>query len=125
MIGVIVREQHRVHTINPGGNELEPELRRSVNEQPGSVIRLHHCPHAIALVARIGRAAHFAVAANLRNPKTRAGTEKEKFQRVSTLRRFVVPGTSNGTPAVTITRSPAEASCFLTTVSRAITIISS
>ncbi len=125
VIGVVVREKHRIHLIDPRGDQLESQLRRRIDEKADPVICLDYGPNPIALVAWIGRAAHIAITPNLRNAKAGSGAEEKELQRVSTLSRFVVPGTSKGTPAVTIMRSPVEASCLRMTVSRAITIISS
>ena len=76
VVGVIVREQHRVDAVDAGGDELQPQLRRRVDQQPRAAVRLDDRADARALVARIGRTAHRAAAADLRDAEARAGAEE-------------------------------------------------
>ena len=78
-----------------------------------------------APVPGIGRVTDGARAADLRHAEARAGAEERQLQTVSTFRLFVVPGTSNGTPAVTITRSPGFAIPLSTTTFFAVAAICS
>ena len=63
----------------------------------------------VPAIARIRRAAHAAMAPDLRDAEARAGAEEAQSHTVSTLSWFVEPGVSNGTPAVNTTRSPGRA----------------
>jgi hypothetical protein len=123
MIGVIVSEKDRVDIANAGSNELETELRRSIDENVCSVVRLHERAYSRPLISRIGRPAHVASTANLGDTKAGSRPQKGEFQTVSTLSKLVVPGMSNGTPAVTIILSPLDASSLLTTADLARPII--
>ena len=102
VVGVIVGEQHGVDAIDAARDELQPQLGRRVDQQARSAIGLDHRADAGAAVARIGRAADGAVAADLRHAEARSGSEEGELHTTSTLSRLVVPGTSNGTPAVTM-----------------------
>ncbi len=115
VIGVIVREQNGVHLADARGNELEAQLGRSVNEYGRAPIRLHDRANAGALISGIRRPADFARASDLRDAKAGSCPQEGEFQTVSTLSRLVVPGMSKGTPAVTMMRSPFDASSLRTT----------
>ena len=95
-----------------GSDQLQAQFRRGVDEERDTV-DVHQRAGAGAAVARIGRAADGAVAPDLRYPERGARAEKGQPHArytASTLRRLVVPGVSNGTPAVTTMRSPSDAS---------------
>jgi hypothetical protein len=84
VIGVVVCEEHGVDVGDPGGDQLQPQLRRRINEQPRPLV-LDHGADPRALVARIGGTAHRAAAADLRNAETRAGAEEGQLHTISTL----------------------------------------
>ncbi len=125
VVGVIMREENRVHVIHSRRDELEPQLRGGIDEDAGPPIRLDQRADAGPLVTRISRAAYRAAASDLRYAGARSRPQERQLQIVSTLSRLVVPGVSNGTPAVTMMRSPLEASSCATTASFARVIISS
>lgn len=125
VVSVIVREKNRVDMIHIGVDQLESQLRRSVDENAGAAVRLHQCADTTSLIARIGRSADLAGAADLGDTKTGSRAQKRELQTVSTFRRLVVPGVSNGTPAVTMIRSPGVASSLVTTTPLVCVIISS
>ena len=81
MIGVVVREEHSIDPVDTGGNQLQPQLRRGVDEYAGAALGLHQRTHPGALVARISRPADRAPAPKLRNAKARSGSEEGQFQR--------------------------------------------
>jgi len=54
VIGVIVREQNRIDTIDSRGDELEPELRWRVDENPRSSVGLYQRADPGSLVPRVG-----------------------------------------------------------------------
>jgi len=118
VVGVIVREQHGIDLGDPGGDQLQSEFRRCVDEQAGARMfddRTDPGP----LVPGIVRAADRAGAPDLRNAETRAGPEEGQLHTVSTFIVLVVPGTSKGTPAVMITCCPGVARLCFTSTSRA------
>ena len=115
MIRVIVREQNRIDTADARGDQLETQLRRSVDQNVRASIRHHQRADAGSLVPRVRRSAHLARASDLWNAKAGSRSQEDELQTVSTLSRLVVPGMSNGTPAVTMIRSPADASSLCTT----------
>jgi len=125
VIGVVVREENRVDPDDASGDELQPQLGRRVDQNAGSSIRLDERADPGSLVPRIGRAAYRTAAADLRNAEAGPRSEEREPQMVSTLSRLVVPCWSNGTPAVTMIRSPLEASSRATTAPLARLIISS
>ena len=63
-----------------------------------------------AAIPWIRRPAHFARTPDLWDAKACSCSQESELQTVSTLSRLVVPGMSNGTPAVTMIRSPFDAS---------------
>jgi hypothetical protein len=123
VIGMIVGKQDRANIANASGYELQAELGRSVDENVRSIVRLYKGAYSSPLISRIGRPAHVASTANLGDTKAGSRPQKGEFQTVSTLSKLVVPGMSNGTPAVTMIRSPFEASSLLTTADFARPII--
>ena len=125
MISVIVGEENRVDTTDAGRNQLQPELRRRVDQDVGPTIGLHQRTNPRPFVAGISRPAHFARTSNLGDAKAGSRPQKVEFQTVSTLSRLVVPGMSKGTPAVTMMRSPMDASSLCVTTSLVRSIISS
>ncbi len=117
-------DEYCVDAADVRGKQLEPELRRSVNQQ-SAIPMPDQRSDTRSLIPGIVRAADFAPATDLWNSEARAGSQEGEPQTVSTLRRLVVPGISKGTPAVTMIGSPGEASSRVTTVFFACTIISS
>src|SRR5687767_8955562 len=105
MIGMIVREEYGVDTIDVRGDELDAELRRRIDQYFRSIVRLDQRPHSGPPIARIGRATHLAVTSELRHPEAGAGAEEGQLHTTSTFIMLVLPGWSKGTPAVTTTRS--------------------
>ena len=101
MVGMIMREQHGIHAIDAVRDELQSQLGWCVEQEACAAGRLHHGTDPRALVARIGRSTDGTVATNLRHAETRSGAEEGQSHTVSTRMKFVVPGVSNGTPAVT------------------------
>src|SRR5580704_14058373 len=122
---MVVREQHRVDPVDAIGDQLHPHLGRLVDQDTCAPIGLDHGSNARSTVPGIGRPAHRAVAPDHRHAKTGPRAEKRELHTVSTFSRLVVPGTSNGTPAVTSTRSPGRASPSSTAACRASATISS
>jgi len=115
MVCMRVRKEHSVDGLDSARNELQSQLRRRIQEETRSAARLHYGSDSCALVPGIGRAANVAAASYLRHSEARAGSQKRELQTISTFRKFVVPGTSKGTPAVTTTRSPVFARPWYTT----------
>ena len=122
---MVVREENRSDFAGTCGDELKSQLGRSVDENVRSVVCFDQRAHSCPLISRIGRPAHLASTANLGDTKTGSRPQKGEFQTVSTLSKLVVPGMSNGTPAVTMIRSPFDASSLVTTAPFARAIISS
>src|ERR1700731_3182281 len=106
-------------------DQLKTELRRGIDEDVRTSIRHDQCADAISLVPGIRRPAHFAVASDLRDAKAGSCPQEGKVQTISTLSKLVVPGRSKGTPAVTMMRSPFDASSLCTTTLLVCSIISS
>jgi hypothetical protein len=123
MIGMIVSEQDRANVTDTRRDELKAQFGWGVDEDVCSVVRLHKCAYSGPFISRIGRPAHLASTANLGDTKAGSRPQKGEFQTVSTLSKLVVPGMSNGTPAVTMMRSPFDASSLLTTADFARPII--
>ena len=119
------RDMNRILVAYVSGTELAAQLWWRIDQDAGSAIGLDERTDARPLVSRIRRPAHFALTSNLWNAETCSRPQKGEFQTVSTLSRLVVPGMSNGTPAVTMMRSPFEASSLWTTTLFACLIISS
>src|SRR5262245_51719675 len=103
-------EHHGIDHVDASRQKLHSQLRRRVEQQTRSRRRLDHGAHSCPPVSRISRMAHRAPASELRDSEARSGAEEGELHTRSTLSRFVVPGTSKGTPAVTTTRSPGDAS---------------
>ena len=120
VIGMIVREEHRIYPVYAGLYELQSKFGGGVDEEARAAIGLDHRPHTSAPVSHIGGPAHGARTADYGNPEARPGSQKGQLHTVSTLSRLVVPGTSNGTPAVTITFSPSRASPSRRSAARAL-----
>src|SRR5690242_11221519 len=78
VVGVIVREQHRVDAIDPGSDQLQPQLGGCVDEYSRTTIRLDERADTCSFVARIGGATHFASAAEHGNTEAGAGAEEEE-----------------------------------------------
>ncbi|MEA2761239.1 MAG: hypothetical protein QOD47_523 [Gemmatimonadaceae bacterium] len=125
MIRVIVREENRVDTAHPRGYQLEPELGRRVDKDVRPPVGFYQRANAGSLVPGISRPAYLARTPNLGNAKAGSRPQKGELQTVSTLSRLVVPGMSKGTPAVTMIRSPFDASSRCVTTSFVRSIISS
>ena len=125
VIGVIMSEKNCVHLTHTGVDQLEPELRRSIDEDAHATVSLDERADTRSLISRVGRSADLAPAADLGDTKTGSRAQKRELQTVSTFRRLVVPGMSNGTPAVTMMRSPLVASSRRTTTVLVRSIISS
>ena len=116
VIGMFVRKEHGVDMGHARRHELQPQFGRCVDQEARAIFGFDDGAAACAFVARVGRLTHGAVAADLRDTEAGAGAQKPeahgrvphrvRCHTVSTLSRFVVPGTSKGTPAVTSTRSP-------------------
>src|SRR5207237_8732268 len=115
----------RFRLVEAGAHELETQLGRRVDQDARAPVRLDDRPDARALVTRVRRPAHIAVAAQLGDAEARAGAQERQLHTVSTFSVLVEPGTSKGTPAVTITLSPLLASLRRVTASSAIRTISS
>ena len=123
VIRVIVRENNRVDAAHTGGDELKTKLGRRIDEDVRAAVRFDQGADSGTLVPGICRSAHLALTSDLGDAKAGSRPQKGEFQTVSTLSRLVVPGMSNGTPAVTIIRSPFEASSRSTTTDLAQPII--
>src|SRR5256714_7850117 len=125
VIGVVVREKNRTYLVNARIYQLQPELWRSVDQNVRATVGFNQRADTCSLIAWIGRPAHLAAAADLGDTKAGSRAQKGEFQTVSTFSKLVVPGVSNGTPAVTIIRSPGVASSRVTTTPLVCSIISS
>lgn len=125
VIRVIVSEQNGVDSAHIRRDELETQLGRSIDEDARSAIGLYERTNTRSLVPGISRPAHLTRASDLRDAKAGSCSQESEFQTVSTLRRLVVPGMSNGTPAVTMIRSPFDASSLSATTLLVRPIISS
>jgi len=126
VIGVLMGERDRIHAVDARRDQLQSQLGRRVYEQPRAPVALDYGADARSFVTRVGRPADLAVTTDLRHTKARSGAEKGQLHyTVSTFSKFVVPGTSNGTPAVTTTRSPDRANPCFWTAARARRTISS
>ena len=115
VVRVIVREQNGVDTPDTRGDELQAQLGRGVDEDVCASIRHNQRADAGSFVPRVRRPAHFARASDLRDAKASSRSQEGELQTVSTLSKLVVPGRSKGTPAVTMMRSPFDASSLRTT----------
>src|SRR5207248_1225798 len=71
-----VCEQHGIDTIDAGGDQLQTQLGRRVDEYSRTAVRLHQRADTGALVARIRRATHGASAAKHRDAEAGTGTEE-------------------------------------------------
>ena len=125
VVGVIVGEKNRVDLTDAGVDQLKSQLRRRVDEYSHASVRLDQRADSGPLVTRISGSANLAGTADLGDAKAGPSPQKGEFQTVSTFRRLVVPGMSNGTPAVTMMRSPLLASSRSATTSFVRSIISS
>ena len=112
MIGVFVGVEHGVHPAQTSAEHLEPQLRRGIDQDDV----------ATGLEQRTGAAAPITGSSERQTAQSQpiCGTPKEvpvprkvrrmskkvSLYKASIFSRFVVPGTSNGTPAVTTSRSP-------------------
>jgi hypothetical protein len=76
VVGVVVRVQHGVQPVDPVRDELDAQLGRRVDQEPRAGVGLDHRADARAPVARVGGAAHPAVAADDGNAERRAGAEE-------------------------------------------------
>ena len=79
VVGVIVRIQDSVDSIDSGRNELKAKLGRRVDEKPRPLVGFDDRANAVALVSRIGRMTDRAATANLRDTKTRSGAEERQL----------------------------------------------
>src|SRR6185437_40097 len=93
---VLVREQNGIHTIDPVRDQLKAKFRRRVDEQSRSAVGLDESPYSAALVARIGRPAHGAAAADLRHSEARAGAEEGELHDGLTGARYSALRSSSG-----------------------------
>src|ERR1700680_645257 len=125
VICVIVREQNRVDAAYAGGDQLQAQLGRSIDQDAGTSISLDQRADASSLVPGVRRPAHFARASNLRDAKAGSCPQESELQTISTLSKLVVPGRSKGPPAVTMILSPFAASSRRTTTPLVCSIISS
>jgi hypothetical protein len=125
VIRVIVREQNGIDAAYSRGDQLKPQLGRRIDEDACTSIRLDQRADASSLVPGVRRPAHFARASNLRDAKAGSCPQEGELQTISTLSKLVVPGRSNGTPAVTMILSPFAASSRRTTTPLVCSIISS
>jgi hypothetical protein len=123
VVGMVVREENGRYFAHASGDKLKAQLGRCIDEDVRPIIRLDECAYSGPLISRIGRPAHVASTANLGDTKTGSRPQKGEFQTVSTLSKLVVPGMSKGTPAVTMMRSPFDASSLATTTDLARAII--
>ena len=122
---MIVREKNCIDLADAGVYQLQSQLWWCIDKDSDAAIGLDQSADASSLVARISRPADLAIAPDLGDAKAGPRPEERQLQTVSTFRRLVVPGMSNGTPAVTMMRSPLLASSRLTTTSLVCSIISS
>jgi len=125
VIGVIMGEKNCVDLTHAGTDQLETQLWWSIDENADSTVGFDERANSRPLVAWISRSAHLARTPNLGDAKTGSRPQKRQSQTVSTFSKLVVPGMSNGTPAVTMMRSPLLASSRATTTPLVRSIISS
>jgi hypothetical protein len=76
VVCVVVREENRIDTIDTRGNELRPQLRRSVDQQAHALITLYQRSDTTSRIARIRRMANGTTASDLRYSEARSGAEK-------------------------------------------------
>jgi len=122
---VIVREQDGINAVDAGCYQLEAQLRRRIDENPRSAVSFDKRANTCPFVSGIRRSADLARTSNLGDAKAGSRPQEGELQTVSTLSKLVVPGISNGTPAVTMMRSPFEASSLSMTTDLVRSIISS
>jgi hypothetical protein len=92
VVGVQVREEHRVGPRDVGGEQLEPKLRRRVDENDRAAVRLDGGADAGSLVTRIRRPADRTAAPELWNAEARArAQEGELHRRRAAARRHLIP----------------------------------
>jgi hypothetical protein len=125
VIRVVMRKQNGVDAADIRGDELQAQLRRSVDEDSRSTVRLDQRADAGPFIPWVRRPAHIARASDLWDAKACSCSQEGELQTVSTLSRLVVPGISKGTPAVTMMRSPFDASSLSATTLLVRCIISS
>lgn len=125
VIRVIVGEEDGVDAAYISGNKLEAQLGGSVDEDAGAAIGFDQRTDSCSFVSGVSRSANITRASDLWDAKAGSCPQEGELQTVSTFRRLVVPGMSNGTPAVTMMRSPLEASSRCTTTVLVRSIISS
>src|SRR5690606_23834098 len=107
VVGVGVRVPHRVDGIDLLAQELEPELRRRVDEEPaGAVVALEEGGVTVPPVPGVRRGARRATAPDDRDSERSAGAEEAEPHSSSTRSMLVVPRTWKGTPAVTTILCP-------------------
>lgn len=80
MIGMIVRDQSRIGLGDSIGEQLKPQLRRRVDQNPGAAAGLDERPYPGPLVVLIRRAAYRAVASDLRYAEACPRAKKSEFQ---------------------------------------------
>src|ERR1700682_5224506 len=125
VIRVIVCEQNGIDSAYACRDQLKTQLRRGIDQDVRTSIRLDERADSSSLVPGVRRPAHFARASDLRDAKAGSCSQESELQTISTLSRLVVPGRSKGTPAVTMILSPFAASSRRTTTPLVCSIISS
>src|SRR5690606_3311365 len=105
VVGMRVREPDRINAANPVPQQLDPQLGWCVDQECAAVA-LEKCGMSRTVVARVARRAGITRAADDGHAERGAGPEKAQSHSTSTRSMLVVPGTWNGTPAVTTTRWP-------------------
>src|SRR5450759_679392 len=110
VIGVLMGIEHGVNMGDRGAEQLEPEFRWGVHQQANGT-NLDYRAGSGAPVMRVGGVTDGGPPPEMGDPHrgSRAQESEPHGQMVSTLRRLVVPGISNGTPQVTTTRDPSRA----------------
>jgi len=76
VVGMRVRIENAIEAIDAGGEQLQPQFRRRVDEQTRACVTLHDRANASSFVSRVRRPAHRALAAELRDAEAGSGTEK-------------------------------------------------
>src|SRR5690606_6691894 len=105
VVRVCVREPHRIDVPDALAQQLDAQFGRRVDEE-GATVALEQRGVPRPFVARVIRRARGTRAADDRHTERGAGPEEAQPHSTSTRSMFVVPGTWNGTPAVTTTRCP-------------------
>ena len=80
VIRMIVSQKHSIRGPDPRAEKLQPQLRRRINEKARSPVALEERAYPGSFVPWITGSANFAIASDLRNSETCAGSEESELQ---------------------------------------------